>query len=129
MKDLCRRQKEIACTYSTNMSLALSIEYDKICNSLKKRTSELYNAVDKINSFALKLDKKGKELVNENFLFCMLCRNRVWGLTKIVPDFATDYLTMSAYTEFLNTFESCSIENPELDVAVGEFISIMKEIP
>lgn len=129
MEDLERRRKEFACEYSTEIRLALTIEYEKVYNSLKNCRKDLQKSIEEINRLAKDMDKKGKELVEENFLFCMLCRNRVWGLTKIIPDFATDYLTMSAYSEFINTFEGCDIQGPTVDVAIGDFVSLMKIRP
>lgn len=100
------------------------MEYTKVHKTTTKQ-EELKASIDSINKLSKNLDSKGQELIKENFLFCMLCRNRVMGLTRLVPDFAAEYLTMNAYTEFLSTFESCGIVGDPVKAAVGEFISIL----
>jgi len=114
--------------YDTNVKVALAHEFVKITNSTKHQKVLIQQAINKIINIGF-LDAKGRELVNENFLFCMLCRNKIWGLTNLIPDFAADYLTLQAHTEFLNTFESCGVSGPHVEIAVADFIELMKERP
>lgn len=123
------QKREIISSFLVNVCDALDVEYSKIYNTTKNKEA-LVVSVNSLMSLGIgKLDDKGKELVKENVLFCMLCRNRVWGLTKLVPDFAADYLTLEAFREFENTYNSCGVSGVEVKATLGGFLSLMKERP